>query len=846
MTSTKKSIGINFVTQYLELTIQFIGVLILARLLTPADTGVFSVAAFLMVLLHMFRDFGVVNYIIQEVDLTSEKIQSAFGVAIILALLVAAIMLISSDAVAHFYDNPALKSILHVMALSFAVSPFGSLLFGLYRREMKFKTIFFIKIASALCHVAVATTLAYQGFGALSLAWANFAGILSFGVVANLFRPKNLPFMPRFSNIGTILSFGGISSVGNAANAIGTNSPDLVIAKTIDMAAVGYFSRGNGLVQLFAKLIASALTPIVLPYFSQLKREGAELKQPYLLAVNYLTLLAWPFFAVMAIMAFQIINVLYGSQWNASVPVVQMLCLAGAITALSIFAGHVMIANGQVRQATYAQLLSQPIKVVAIVAASKFGLTGISISIIVGECITFFIINRYLQLTIGVTLGELIVTCWHSAIVTLFSIVGPLAIALFWNTTAGNQTVQLLVAMLSAVIGWLIGIIVTKHPLYDQLAQFLTAGYFPPPATFRGKWSSADLAKSCVKFLLYQVGILSLYHRIRNKDALTVAMFHRVLPANQIADLGADPVWTMSTETFRQCLRFFQKNYHVITLDQLAQAHKNGQQLPPRSLLITFDDGWADTAQFAQPILDDFKMHSVVFVAGSVIDQAAPFWQEAIYSLLITDLSNISTLNSALSTLGIDIAFPADLLKQPDGIRAVIKQLEPLALDQLTRLATLLHTQSNMSPAMLSKAEFIQLAGTQTIGSHGHTHQPLTKVVDPATEVSTALSSLLAHLKGNSATNASNASINSMSFPHGSYNPTVIEACRTAGYEFLFSSDAVLNRTNEQKPDELIFGRIAISEQEITDEQRRFHPFMLAFSLFPRPINAIRYPRAAL
>ena len=147
---------------------------------------------------------------------------------------------------------------------------------------------------------------------------------------------------------------------------------------------------------------------------------------------------------------------------------------------------------------------------------------------------------------------------------------------------------------------------------------------------------------------------------------------------------------------------------------------------------------------------------------------------------------------------------------------------------------------------MLSQAEFIQLAGTQTIGSHGHTHQPLTKVVDPATEVSTALNSLLAHLKGNGATNGSNAYINSMSFPHGSYNPTVIEACRAAGYEFLFSSDAVLNRTNEQKPDELIFGRIAISELEITDEQRRFHPFMLAFSLFLRPINAIRYARAAL
>ena len=836
MTSTKKSIGINFFTQYLELTIQFISVLILARLLTPADTGVYSVAAFLMILLHMFRDFGVVNYVIQEVNLTNEKIQSAFGVAIALALIVAAIMLLLSNVVADFYHNPALKSIFHVMALSFAVSPFGSLLMGLYRREMMFQKIFFIKTASALCHVAVSITLAYRGFGALSLAWANFAGILSFGVVANLYRPKSLPLLPKFSNIGKILSFGGIASLGNAANAIGTNSPDLVIAKTVDMAAVGYFSRGNGLVQIFAKLIASALTPIILPYFSQIKRAGGDLKKPYLLAVNYLTVLAWPFFSVMAIMALQIVNVLYGPQWNVSVPIVKLLCIAGAITSLTIFASHVMIANGQVRQATIAQLLSQPLKVIAVIAAAGFGLTGISIAIIAGECVTLFIVNRYLQMTIGVTFVELLKACWQSAIITLCSVISPLLVALLW-TSPDQQIAELLLASAGAAGGWLIGIILTRHPLYEHMAQFLNEGYFPAPAAFSGRSSLMQTAKSCCKFLLFQFGIMRLYHWLRNRNVLTVVMFHRVLPADQIAALGADPLWTMSTDTFKQCLNFFRKNYHVITLEQLSLALQQQQKLPPRSLLITFDDGWADTEQYAQPVLEEYKLNSIVFVAGSVIGQSAPFWQEAIYRLLSTNPADMPVLNAALRAAKIDLQLPLVALCSSQDIRSIIAQLENQAPEQLRTLADQLQAGTSAPPAMLDRQALIRLTQTQTIGIHGHSHQQLTKVDDPSEEIRLALATLSEATKGKS--------VPALSFPHGCYDPSVVQACRAQGLQLLFSSDQILNRIDAQQSNALIFGRIAVSENDITDRARRFHPFMLAFWLLSRPIGTISNPENA-
>jgi O-antigen/teichoic acid export membrane protein len=480
--TTKKSIGVSFATQYVEMGIQFLGVLVLARILSPDDIGVFSVASFLMTLLHAFRDFGVVQYIIQERDLTREKIQAAMGVAIMLALAVALTLLACSGAVARFYGNPEIQKVLVVMAGSFAISPFGSLLIGIFRREFQLKTIFYIKTISAICHVAVAITLAFNGFGALSLAWANFAGILSFGIAANLMRPAGVPWTPRLKHMGTILSFGGIASLGNAANQAGANIPDMVIGKVMNMAAVGYFSRAAGLVQLFTRLITGALLPLVLPYFSERRREGTDLAVPYLASVELLTALAWPFFAGLALLASPMIRTLYGDQWDASVPIVRLLCLAGAIASIALFAAQVMVASGQVRNSTYCNLIAQPFRVAAVVFGSTYGLMAIALGLVVSEVVTLAVVSWFLHRTIAVGPLRQLQACARSAVVTACAAIGPALVLLYWPAASAHPSLPLGIGIAGAAIGWLGSMQLVNHPLGTHIFALLT----PLQAGWRG------------------------------------------------------------------------------------------------------------------------------------------------------------------------------------------------------------------------------------------------------------------------------------------------------------------------------------------------------------------------
>jgi O-antigen/teichoic acid export membrane protein/peptidoglycan/xylan/chitin deacetylase (PgdA/CDA1 family) len=828
MSNTKKHIGISFATQYMELSIHFLAVLVLARILTPSDIGTYSVAAFLMALLHMFRDFGVIQYIIQEQELTIDKIRSAMGVSIILAFLVAGILLASSHFLGNFYNNAAIEEILVVMSASFAISPFGSLLLGMFRRNMQLKSIFITKIVSALCHVAVALTLALNGLGAMSLAWANFAGILTFGIVANLMRPKDYPWLPRFNNIKTILSFGGIASLGNAANMAGTNMPDLVIGKVMDMSAVGYFSRANGLIQLFSKLITSALLPLVLPYFSQLRRDGKDLAAPYLSAVEYLTAFAWPFFAVTMLLAQPMIRTLYGPQWDASVPIVELLCLAGAISSISLFATQVMVAKGQVRNSTYAHLLAMPFRVGAILIASLYGLASIAIAIIISEFITLIIISWYLHQTIKIGPVELIAASGKSAVIAVCSAIIPLLVKLFLNDAPPLPWFSLSIGIAGAGLGWVAGIFLTRHPLAEQIIGLIPLLGFRQFVADKRKSSMLKYLKLMLKKLVYQLGLLGVYHRLRNRNFLTVAMFHRVLPSSDPQHPGADPEWTMAPETLTQCLSFFSKHYQIVSPDQVFLALQGGLKLPPRSLLVTFDDGWADTANYAHPILHKFSIPALIFVAGSAMNKKNPFWEERIYRFLATNPEGLIQFEKLLNSFSVYLALQDSSSMNEHKIRSIISQLGKLDKSIIDAITDKLPETDNGQTAMLDTRALAMLVGSlHTIGGHGMTHKALTKVDNLDQELRHAQDTMSAYLNGQP--------VRAMSFPHGEYSDHVIARCLSAGYEFLFGSDAILNPLNPKFGKRSVLGRIHISEREILDKKGKFQPSLLAAWMFLRP-----------
>ncbi len=464
MTSVRKALALSFASKYSSLAIHTVAIMVLARLLTPAEIGVYSVGAAVVALAHVLRDFGVGNYLIQEKEMTQDRIRTAFGVALVIAWAMAAGLFALSGPAAAFYDEPGLRELLVVLSATFLVIPFGSPILALLRRDMAFGRLYVIDIASALAHATTAVTLASLGFSFMSLAWASLAGAVMTAVVAAFYRPRIARALPSFKEWRRVVRFGSISSATSMISQLGVNAIDLIIGRMLGFAAVGYYSRAQGLIFVFHRDILSAITSVTLPAFAIEHRENRNLKASYLKGVGFVTLFAWPFYGFLGLMAYPVVRILFGSQWDAAVPLVQILCVAVAIGASWNLISQMLVACGQVHRNLKSELIIQPSRIFMIVLAAPFGLEAVAGSQIIVYLIGMLVYYRHLFQVTDASVGEVLAATLPSLGVTLWSLVTPLLVFLLMEVGPDTVWLPFGVALFGSALGWIVGLMLSSHP----------------------------------------------------------------------------------------------------------------------------------------------------------------------------------------------------------------------------------------------------------------------------------------------------------------------------------------------------------------------------------------------
>jgi len=315
-----------------------------------------------------------------------------------------------------------------------------------------------------------------------------------------------------------------------------------------------------------------------------------------------------------------------------------------------------------------------------------------------------------------------------------------------------------------------------------------------------------------------KLGLLAAFHRLKNRDTLTVVMFHRVLPVESLAE--ADPDYTISDSLFSQCLAFFRRHYTIVGFDDLLGAQQGQTRLPWRGLLITFDDGWDDNLEFAVPRLADQAVPAMVFASTDAVADYHPWWwQEVLLAAMRHGRASYETLWKAI---------PDESSPPPDSERILRLLLRYGACAPDTRQTVLEPFAADHGGRhMLTPGRLRSLAEAGiSVGSHGAGHLPLTMIADPGADIDRSRRALTNLLPG--------LASSTFSFPHGRHSPSVIAAAFSAGFRILFTSDAVLNRLTDGRPTRVL-GRIEIPAHQIADRHGRLQSHRLATWLFLRP-----------
>jgi peptidoglycan/xylan/chitin deacetylase (PgdA/CDA1 family) len=244
--------------------------------------------------------------------------------------------------------------------------------------------------------------------------------------------------------------------------------------------------------------------------------------------------------------------------------------------------------------------------------------------------------------------------------------------------------------------------------------------------------------------------------------ALPVLMYHHVTPN--------DGLVTVSPVTFRQQMGWLARHgYRGITCRDLERFF-DGEALPDKSVLITFDDGYLDNYVYAHPVLQEFGLHGVIFlVTGWIGSESQP------------------------RRYGSPGGGGGDLPECPNH-----------------RDAKALIAAGQADRAMLrwSEVEAMQTAGTFEFHSHTHTHTRWDKTVADPAERSAALAADLAESRAALASHTGDSP--HLCWPQGYFDVDYQQVAHKAGFRYLYTVNKAIN-TSATTTDEI--GRIVIKDR---------------------------------
>lgn len=480
--SVRKSLVFSFAQKYTTFIFSFISIIIVSRLLTPNEIGVFSVAVGLTILANTLRTFGVSDYLVQEEHLTEQMIRTSFTISLIFAWALAFILFAASWQVGSFFRDAGVGRVVRVLSGSFVLVPFGITAMALLKRDMAFGALYKINISASITGSCMTVGLAYTGFSYMSMAWASLASMVVMVLGCAFWGYEHRVRGMSLVGWRHILPFGAKMTLSDIAAQVGEQSANVVIGKMLGMADVGFYSRGYGPINMFRDKVVAAVKAVAFPAFAAEHRESGMAPQLFLRALVYMAGISWPFFAFAALMALPMIRIMFGDQWDAAAPLMRWLCGAAIIGTLTYQCNLFFVAVGRVGVATAIEIQYQLPRLVLAIVAAFYSVEAVAASQVLVYVIATVLYYRKMHDFPELAMRKCAQALLPSAIVTATASIVPAVVAFWPGLLTAHPVSAFAVAVVGGGAGWILGAIVVRHPLLGELGRVVSIfrGYLGP------------------------------------------------------------------------------------------------------------------------------------------------------------------------------------------------------------------------------------------------------------------------------------------------------------------------------------------------------------------------------
>jgi O-antigen/teichoic acid export membrane protein len=360
--------------------LSLVSFVILARLLDPRDYGLVALATVLSGVVPLLAAGGMAPALVQRPTVDKTDLDTAFWMSFGLSACLAVALAVAAWPLAAAFDEPRLRAVLQVLCLAIVVTGLGGAHQAVLQRRLAFDAVAKAGMIANLVATAVGVSLAFLGFGVWALVAQSMvapAGTTVGMIVQSGYRPgldvslSRLRSLFRFSRnvVGmSILAF------------ITQRSSDLLIGAFISTAALGIYTVAYRLLVVMLDVLVTSVQGVIFPVFSRMQTDRSRLRQAYLSASRMGAVITFPSFLFVMATASETVDVVFGSKWEKSVPVMEVLCFVGPIWAVMQLNAALLFSIGRPQLVFRLSVAGAVLQVVAFAIAVPFGIVWVAVA----------------------------------------------------------------------------------------------------------------------------------------------------------------------------------------------------------------------------------------------------------------------------------------------------------------------------------------------------------------------------------------------------------------------------------------------------------------------------------
>jgi O-antigen/teichoic acid export membrane protein len=426
--------------------------LVLARLLSPADFGLVAIAMIVVLITEAALELPLSQALVRLPVIEPAYYDTAFTLSLLRGALLCAIMCMCAIPFAHFYKHPALIPLICALSLAPAARGLFNPRMAQFAKDLNFKYEFFFELAGKASALIFGTTTAFLTHSYWSIAICTIMAPLVTTMLSYCVKPVR----PRLtlSDWRVFADFLGWISLSQIIMAMNWQSDQVLLGKLMSPTRLGYFTNANNVASIPSLALFSPLMRPLLSAFAMVKHEPARLTRVYQVASTAIVALGLPLMAWESLAAGPLVRLLLGAKWVGAIYMLHWLAISVLPTFFGVAIVPLSMALDQTKQLAWRNFVQFCFKLpTIIVGAVMFGFAGVIAARLLAETADAIYCMMIARQIVGLPLAKQFLDCWRCFVATcVMAIILNLCGHLF--TLGTSALVQIVSLVSTGVIGF--------------------------------------------------------------------------------------------------------------------------------------------------------------------------------------------------------------------------------------------------------------------------------------------------------------------------------------------------------------------------------------------------------